>query len=84
MGILELFALPAVMSLLILSTGASLAFAPRRMMRFLGDGFGFSVAFGSRGAAKGLVTRVLGLVLTGYGLYLMLHTVQLWQAYKPQ
>ncbi|MEZ0093852.1 hypothetical protein [Streptacidiphilus sp. EB129] len=81
MGLLELFSLPAIMALLVLAFGGFLALAPRRSMAVIGNGFGFDVDFRVRGPVKGLCTRAVGLVLTGYGLYLLLNTVRLWHSF---
>ncbi|WP_370085683.1 hypothetical protein [Streptacidiphilus sp. MAP12-16] len=82
MGFVELFLLPAIMSLLILGTGtgAGLALAPQRMARTIGNGFGFDIDFKARRTAKALCVRGAGALLAAYGLYLLLHTTTLWHA----
>ncbi len=80
MGFLELFLLPAVMSLMVFGVGAGLALAPQRMAATLGNGFGFDINFRARRTVKSLCVRAAGALLAGYGVYLLLNTTTLWHA----
>ncbi|MEZ0070435.1 hypothetical protein ABIA32_006488 [Streptacidiphilus sp. MAP12-20] len=79
-GLIELAALPGIIALMLLAVGGLLAFAPQRAMRTLGDGFGFDGAAASRSAARRLPARAAGLLLAGYGVFLLGNTVGLFRA----
>ena len=78
MGLVELTALPVLISLTLLTCGLALALVPRRAMRTLGDGFGFRVEL--RSQLKALPARAAGALLAGYGLYLLVRTMDLLHA----
>jgi hypothetical protein len=81
MGLLELAALPVLIALTLLGVGGILTIAPRRALRTLGDGFGFDGAAATRTPARRVPARVAGLLLAGYGLFLMANTVGLFRAF---
>ena len=81
MGMIELAALPWVIALSILAVGGMLALAPRRIVRTLGDGFGFDGAAATRTWRRQLPARVLGLVLCGYSFLMMSNIMGLFRAF---
>ncbi|SEK51339.1 hypothetical protein [Streptacidiphilus jiangxiensis] len=81
MGLLELAALPVLIALLLLAVGAVLAVVPARALRTLGDGFGFDGAAAARRAVGRVPARLAGLMLAGYGVFLMGNTVGLFRAF---
>ena len=82
MGMIELAALPVLIALLLLTLGGVLAVSPSRALRTLGDGFGFDGSAAARTAARRLPARVAGLLLAGYGLFLMANTIGLFRAFR--
>ncbi|MEY9871544.1 hypothetical protein ABH931_001017 [Streptacidiphilus sp. MAP12-33] len=82
MGLLELAALPVLVALTLLAVGALVAVVPARALRALGDGFGFDGAAAASRASGRVPARVAGVLLAGYGLFLMANTVGLFRAFK--
>ncbi|MEY9850224.1 hypothetical protein [Streptacidiphilus sp. MAP5-3] len=80
MGLIELAALPCIITFTLLAVGGTLLLAPTRAMRTLGDGFGFDGAAATRTAARRLPARVAGLLLCVYAVFLMANTLGLFRA----
>jgi hypothetical protein len=80
MGMIELAALPWLIALSLLAVGGMLALAPRRIVRTLGDGFGFDGEAATRTWRGQLPARVLGLVLSGYSCFMMANILHLFRA----
>ena len=82
MGVLfDLVGMPGLTMLAFMVLGGLLIAVPRRILGALGDAFGFTVTFHQHGTVKALVTRVVGLGLIGFGLYIGINTLVLARAF---